>query len=175
MGLRPGDAVRVEIWREPDLSGQFAVNLNGVVVFPLLGERKVTGTSADSLERQLVKEYGAYLENPSVNVTVLRRIAILGEVRKPGLYPVDATVSLTDVLALAGGVSPSGNKDDIRLIRDGRVIRRSLDGTTVIASTPIQSGDHIEVGLRSWLSRNSWLVTTTMAAATSVLIAVTIR
>ncbi len=175
VGLKPGDAVKVEIWREPDLTGVFTVDENGIVVFPLLGEWQVTAVPADSLEQRLATEYRRYLENPAVDVTVLRRIAILGEVRQPGLYPVDATFTLTEALAVAGGVSPTGNKNDIRLIRDGVVVRRSLDAASVIATTPIQSGDQIEVGQRSWFSRNVAVVTTGIAAATSVLVAIIVR
>ncbi len=158
VGLRPGDAIKVEIWQEPDLSGEYMVNTEGVAVFPLLGERRVTGISAAVLERQLVADYKEYLENPSVNVTVLRRISILGVVRKPGLYPVDPTFTLTDALALAGGISPMGNQKDIRLVRSGRVIQRSLDGAVMVGSLSIGSGDQIVVGQRSWLSQNTGVV-----------------
>ncbi len=100
VGLRPGDAIKVEIWQEPDLSGEYMVNGEGIALFPLLGERRVTGISAAVLEQQLVADYKEYLENPFVNVTVLRRISILGAVQTPGLYAVDATLTLTDALAL---------------------------------------------------------------------------
>ncbi len=139
-----GDAIKVEIWQEPALSGEYTVNAEGIAVFPLLGERRVTGISAAVLRRQLVADYNEYLENPSVNVTVLRRISILGPVQTPGLYAVDATLTLTDALALAGGISPDGNRKDIRLFeavrwatgagaaghrRRGRRDRRHRDGS----------------------------------------------
>lgn len=171
LGLRAGDAVKVEIWGELSLSGAFIVNRNGVVVFPLLGERNVLGTPTDDLERQLVIDYAEFLENPSVNVTVLRRIAILGEVMLPGLYPVDTTHKLIEMLALAGGLSSDANKHDIRLIRDGVVILRSLDIFSLVDATPIQSGDQIRVGERSWFQRNLALVTTGIATATAIFVA----
>jgi polysaccharide export outer membrane protein len=117
--LHPGDAVRVQVWRESDLSGTFEVDDRGIVVLPLLGERAVTGLSPDDLRDTLLEDYAEYLQNPSVQVTLLRRINILGEVRSPGLYPVDATISLADALAMAGGITPNGSPDDIRLIRGG--------------------------------------------------------
>lgn len=175
VGLRPGDAVKVQIWREPDLSGDFTVNQEGIVVFPLLGERDVTGVSGPQLEERLEAEYREYLVNPSIDVTVLRRISILGEVRNPGLYPVDATFTLTDALALAGGVSPTGDENDIRLIRDGRIVRQTLDETVMIGSAQIQSGDQIVVGQRSWLSRNIGLVSAGIGAMATILTAIIIR
>ena len=170
-GLRPGDAVEVEIWGEIDLSGQFTVNPNGIVVFPLLGERDISGIPSDDLEGQLEIAYADFLENPSINVTVLRRVAILGEVELPGLYPADPTHTLTEMLALAGGLGQNANKHDIQLIRDGVVIRRSLDMSTLVDETPIQSGDHIKIGEKGWFQRNLALVTTGIATATAIFVA----
>ena len=174
-GLVPGDAVRVNIWQEPDLTGEYMVAPNGSVVFPLLGERVVAGVASETLEGQLETEYRRYLNNPSVDVTVLRRIAILGEVREPGLYPVDATITLRDALALAGGLSPNGDQNDIRLTRDGVVLVHGLDASQSIATTPIRSGDQIEVGQRSWISRNMAIVTTGIAATTSIVVALILQ
>jgi len=168
VGLRPGDAVRVNIWQEPDLTGEYMVARNGRVVFPLLGEREVAGISPDEVEARLTAEYRTYLENPSVEVTVLRRVAILGEVRNPSLYMVDPTVSLTQALASAGDLTPTGNRDDIRLVRNGQVLVRSLDANRAVGAMPIESGDEIFVGQRSWASRNFNVI---LGTATSLTVA----
>lgn len=170
--LRPGDIVRVEIWGEPDLSGEFMVNRDGIVVFPLLGERRITGVSLEALQEQLVLDYQEFLESPLVSMTALRRISILGEVGRPGLYTVDPTMSLTETLALAGGVASSGNMNDIRVVRDGRVLRLSLDATLAVSSTPIRSGDQIVVGQRSWLSRNVGLVLSVVGLTSGIIITI---
>jgi polysaccharide export outer membrane protein len=146
LDLRPGDEVKVQVWREEELSGEFAVDDRGIVTLPLLGEREVTGLAAPELRDRLLADYREYLQNPSVEVTVLRRLTILGGVNEPGLYPVDASVSVAEALGLAGGISPIGNGGDIRLIRDGRVIRQDLDEATVVASTDIRSGDQLVGG-----------------------------
>ena len=118
--LLPGDVIRVEIWREEDLSGEFQVDEEGGVVLPLLGKKQVLGISPDDLRDQLSEEYAQYLVNSAVNVTLLRRIIVLGEVRVAGQYTVDATNSVADVIARAQGVTPGGNAEDIVLVRDGR-------------------------------------------------------
>lgn len=169
-GLRPGDVIRVEVWREPDLSGEFEVNEDGVVVFPLLGRYDVTGVPSESLQRRLVRDYAEYLDNPSVDVTPLRRISILGQVRQPGLYPVDATVSLADALAMAGGPTPNADREDVRLLRDGEVIRKNLDVELALESSAVQSGDRIWVGETSWFSRNWQWIGGTIATALSLAI-----
>lgn len=152
--LRPGDVVRIEIWREDGLSGQFQVDENGDVVLPLIGRKTVLGISPDSLRDQLTAEYDEYLVNPSVNVTLLRRVTVMGEVRVPGLYPVDATVSVAQLIALAQGVTPDGDVNRLTLERGGQTIRADLAGTMALTDAGIQSGDRLMVGKRSWIARN---------------------
>lgn len=174
VGLKPGDAIRVSIWQEPDLTGEFMVAQNGKVVFPLLGERDVLEMPLEEVESRLSADYREYLENPSVEVMVLRRIAILGEVRQPSLYMADPTVTLTEALALAGGVSPVGNKNDIRLVRGDRVLVQSMEGNQIIGAAAIQSGDQIVVGQQSWARRNATFITAGVGAATSIVVALII-
>lgn len=152
--LMPGDVVQVRIWREEDLSGQFQVSEDGFVVLPLLGRRRVVGVDPDVLREQLTEEYADYLVNPAVNVTLLRRVVVLGEVRVPGQYTVDATNSVADVLARAQGLTPDGNAEDIVLVRGGERLRRGLSGAESLQEAGVQSGDQIIVGERSWASRN---------------------
>ena len=84
---------------------------------------------------------------------------------------VDPTVTLTEALALAGGVSPTGNRDDIRLVRGDQVLVQSMDGEQVLGATPIQSGDQIVVGQQSWARRNATFITAGLAATTSIVVA----
>src|SRR3954447_26411051 len=76
--LRPGDIVRLRIWREPDLSGDFPVDESGTVTFPKLGPFQVSDYNAATLKAKLLDSYAQYLRNPSVEVTMLRRINVLG-------------------------------------------------------------------------------------------------
>src|SRR4051812_11174176 len=117
--LLPGDLVRLKIWREPDLSGEFQVDEQGTVVLPKIGALAIRDMPAASLKSLLIEKYSSYLRDPAIDVTVLRRVNVLGAVKNPGLYPVDATMTVADVLALAGGVSPDGNPDKGELIRGG--------------------------------------------------------
>jgi polysaccharide export outer membrane protein len=142
---------------------------------PLLGERQVTDLGLSTLRDSLLSEYREYLQNPSIEVTVLRRINILGEVRNPGLYPVDATVSLSDALAMAGGVAPNGNRDDIRLLRGSEVIRQDLDDATLVGMADIRSGDQIVVGEKGWLSRNPGAFFGSLIAAGAIVAAALVR
>src|SRR5438067_3107354 len=90
--LRPGDLVKLKIWREPDLSGEFPVGTNGVVVFPKIGGYNVTGETAETLKDKVITAYQRVLRNASIEFTPLRRVTVFGAVRKPGLYPIDLTM-----------------------------------------------------------------------------------
>lgn len=171
-GLRPGDVVRVSVWREGDLSGPFQVDDRGIVTLPLLGERDVIGLQGPELRDQLREEYREYLQNPSIEVTVLRRVNILGAVNSPGLYPVDETISLTEALGLAGGVSPEGDANDIRLYRDGAVVYDDLDRAALVSDIDIRSGDRIVVAEKGWFERNPGaLIGSLIAAAAGITVA----
>ena len=168
--LAPGDLLKVKIWREEDLSGEYLVNENGTVTLPLLGEQHVTGASLPEVRDLLLAQYRVHLRNPSISITPLRRINILGEVNKPGLYEVDPTVSLAGAVALAGGATPAGKLDNIRIIRNGDVVRASASAGTSLNAINIQSGDQIIVGQRSWLARNVGLVLSVPGAITGVVV-----
>lgn len=156
--LYPGDIVRLKIWREPDLSGDYDVNVHGEAVFPKIGSIHVTDMTIDSLQRLLVSTYSEYLKNPAIEITPLRRVTVLGAVKNPGLYPVDPTMSVSDAIALAGGATPDGNQKHLELIRNGKKQNVSVTTTETIATTEIRSGDELFIPERSWLSRNGYIV-----------------
>jgi polysaccharide export outer membrane protein len=171
VGLKPGDAVSVQVWREADLSGTFVVDDRGYVTLPLLGELSVEGYGVARLRERLHSDYAAYLRNPSVEVTVLRRLNILGEVRNPGLYSVDATVSVADAIAMAGGITPAGDPRKIQVVRGDESIVQNLGEATTIGTARIQSGDQIVVGQKGWIARNSGVVVGSLIAATAIIAA----
>lgn len=171
-GVRPGDVVNVWVWRERDLTGEFIVDARGRVVLPMLGERMVAGRAADSLADELRTAFQRYLNNPSIQVTVLRRITIGGQVQRPGLYPVDATVTIGGAIALAGGISGSGDPRRVRLMRDGRVLVSAIGPETVLERSPVQSGDVVYVPERPWLSRN--LPTVLLGMGSAIVTGVTV-
>jgi polysaccharide export outer membrane protein len=167
-GLLPGDVISLKIWREPDLSDTIRVDSDGMAVFPKLGPMKVVGIQPDSLERALVNSYSRYLQNPSIDVTFLRRITIWGAVVRPGPYPVDQTMTITDALALAGGPAQDGKSDKVELRRGHERTTLDLSGDPRIWDTPLRSGDQLYVPQRGWLSRNTGLVLGTVGTVTSI-------
>jgi polysaccharide export outer membrane protein len=167
--LRAGDLVRLRIWREPDLSGEFTITDQGDVVLPKVGLVRLAG-SPQAVKADLVKRYGAYLKNPSIDVTVLRRVNVMGAVRNPGLYNVDPTMRVADALAMAGGVDQDGKPDDVRLIRGGQPVVVKMSEHTLLTNTPLRSGDQLFVPERSWVNRSRGVIAAFITAGTSLLI-----
>src|SRR5690242_6024450 len=173
--LLPGDVVRLRIWREPDLSGDFQVDEQGRVVLPKIGALSIKQMPAASLKTMLVEKYSTYLRDPAIVVIVLRRVNVLGAVKNLGLYPVDATMTVADVLALAGGVAPEGSPDKCELIRGGSRLDVKLTRRTKIGDTPLQSGDQLYVPQRSWIARNPGVVAGTLTAVAGIVVSLLVR
>lgn len=166
--LQPGDIVRIRIWREPDLSGDFPVLEDGQVILPRLGPWPVAGKNPAALRTELTEAFSENLRNPSIEIIILRRINIFGEVRSPGLYPVDPTMSLTEAIAMAGGPLPTADRQKIYLMRDGREVEIELDRPYSVVDLNLESGDQLYVPQRGWFVRN-WPM---LASVTSVVLSV---
>jgi polysaccharide export outer membrane protein len=133
--IGPGDTVRISVFQNPDLTIETRVSQRGTITFPLLGEVRLAGltpSQAETLIARNLKE-GKLVLNPQVNVSVTqlrsRQVSVLGQVVKPGRYPLDeASVRLTDILAMAGGVTPTGS-DTVTVIteRDGKPQKIDVD------------------------------------------------
>jgi polysaccharide export outer membrane protein len=173
--LRPGDVLKLWIWREEEMSGSFPVPEDGVVVLPKIGARKVIGRAPAELKAEILAEYQKYLRNPSIEITFLRRVNVLGAVKEPGVYPVDETMTIANVLALAGGTTSQGKQDEVQLHRDGKKLVTKITQQMRVADLPLQSGDQLYVPERSWAARNSPLVAAFVSGLVSVAIAVIVQ
>lgn len=166
--LGPGDVVRVKIWREKALDGEFQVDETGRLTLPLLGTQVVTGVPWAQLHDSLLAAYRKELRAPAVTLIPLRRVYVLGEVTKPGLYLADPTLSLTGIVALAGGANPQGDLRKVRLVRDGKVV--SNDASLGGDQTVVRSGDQVFVDQRGWFDRNSTFVASAAISLASIII-----
>ncbi|XOF32984.1 MAG: polysaccharide biosynthesis/export family protein [Candidatus Electrothrix sp. YB6] len=118
------DVLAIDVYDNPDLKGEYTVSINGDIVFPLLGQVSVSGMSVSAIKdtiTALLEE--DYLYNPIVSVIVSeyrsRKVKIMGNVGKPGIYYLDSPTRLFDLLTKAEWISPqsgtvmSGNKAHI--------------------------------------------------------------
>lgn len=168
--IGPGDLVRVRIWREPTLDGDFQVDEQGRLTLPLLGTRAVGGIAWADLRDSLLVAYRRELKAPSVTLTPLRRVYVLGEVNRPGVYLADPTTSLAGVVGLAGGASPIGDLRKLRVVRQGHTIidNAAIDGQLIQAD--IRSDDQVFVDRRNWFALNSTFVASAAISVASIII-----
>jgi protein involved in polysaccharide export with SLBB domain len=147
LAVRPGDVVRIVVWGHTDLSGEFPVDENFDLFYPIVGAINVRQMTVVQLRERLNHELEQLFQRPFVVVTPLFRVAVLGEVFRPSLYSVDATMTVFDVIAEAGGPTRDANQRRIQLVRGGETIPVALDATAIGRATlrelGIRSGDHI--------------------------------
>lgn len=171
--LRPGDIVRLRIWREPDLSGDFPVDEFGRVNLPLVGTYPVASETRESLEAKLVAAYRGSVQNLSMDVIFFRRIPVVGAVRTPGLYPVEATMTVADAIALAGGSILDADRTKFMLMRSGKIIQKNIDPALPISQLATNPGDQLYIPpLTGFFDRNPWAMGTIVQSAVAVTIAV---
>jgi polysaccharide export outer membrane protein len=171
--LAPGDAIRLSSWREPQIAGVYTVDEAGIVALPMIGPKKATEVPAHEFKRQLEAEYAKQLRNQEAQITTLRRVRVLGAVKNPGIYHVDATMNLADAIALAGGTTYEGKLKGVRLLRGDNEIRLDLTSRAPLQEH-LRSGDQIMVPQRSWLARNGVVLAAATISAVGILLAQTI-
>jgi polysaccharide biosynthesis/export protein len=132
--LGPGDVVRASVYGSPDLAVETRVSEGGTLTFPLLGDVQVGGLTTQQAEKKIgsLLEKGGYLKKAQVNLLITtlasQQVSVLGQVNRPGRYPVDGKRKVLDLLALAGGVSAEGS-DMVSLVRtrNGQTTRETID------------------------------------------------
>lgn len=153
--VRPGDRIGVRIWSDNVSADTVQVDSRGEIVLPRLGSVEVGGLLPDSVIGLLRRSYRDYLRDPAIEVTVLRRIGVQGEVRLPGLYWVDPTVTLGEVIAMAGGMSVIADADEIEVLRGDEALDVESGPGSYIPPVPLVSGDQVVVGRKSWFVLNA--------------------
>lgn len=166
--IQPGDQVVLSIWREPDLSGTFTVDAEGNVTLPRVGVVPASAMSGDELQAHVLEALTRYLRNPSIDIRVLRRVGVQGEVVRPGLYMVDLTTTLREVISEAGGITEFGNPNRISIVREGERIPIGEGAGARFVGAELRSGDQVMVGRRSWFELNSLAIVSTAAVVVSV-------
>jgi polysaccharide export outer membrane protein len=147
--LGVGDAIRVTVFQQPDMTTEARISDKGTVALPLIGEQKIAGKSTGEAGKQIAEAFkkGKYLKDPQVSIAMVtlrsRQVSVLGQVARPGLYPLDDTsIGITQVLAAAGGVLPTG-ADTATLLRDGK--QRVVAVKDKDAAFKLQGGDTVYV------------------------------
>jgi protein involved in polysaccharide export with SLBB domain len=166
--LAPGDAVRITAWREEMISGEYQIDETGHVVLPMLGSVRAADLEPTAVKQEILEGYANQVRNSELEVTLLRRVAILGDVTTPGLYLIDPTMVLADAVALAGGASSQGNLGKTRVLRTGVDVTESMSLEAPLANQ-LRSGDQIFVPKTGWFQRNGLIVIGTLITSATIL------
>jgi polysaccharide export outer membrane protein len=143
--LGTGDQIRVIVYGEDDLGGQFTVDGNGFVSLPLIGQVKASGFAAPDLEVQIVNKLAdGYVNNPkvSVEITSYRPFYVIGQVNKPGEFPFVNGMTVLNAVALAGGYTEQADDADVYVRRNGTSKEEAVPADQ---TTRIYPGDVVRV------------------------------
>ena len=157
--LGAGDAIRVQVFQNPDLTIETRVSENGSISYPLIGAVDLGGLSIAVAEKKIATalDKGGFIKNPQVNIVLVQirgnQVAVLGQVNRPGRFPMEtANTRLSDMLANAGGTTATG--DDVAIVvglRNGKPFRQQVNIASIFLTDKpqdnivLQGGDSIYV------------------------------
>lgn len=149
--LGPGDAIRIAVFQNPELSLESRVSESGTITYPLIGAVAIGGLSLGAAEQTIAAglKAGGFVKEPQVNIMLVQirgsQVSVLGQVGRPGRFPLEtANTRVSEMLATAGGIAPGG-ADTLILtgVRDGKPLRLEIDVPAMLMSG--HSGDDVVV------------------------------
>jgi protein involved in polysaccharide export with SLBB domain len=143
--LAPGDKIRVIVYGEDKVSGDFQVDNAGYISLPLAGTIKGAGLTKSEMEREITTRLKSqYLRDPKVTVDVLsyRPFYVLGEVKTPGEYPFRSGLNVLSAIAIAGGATYRANNSKVTIQRFGEAEATEVPQSTSVLVMP---GDVVRV------------------------------
>ncbi|HEU0052479.1 MAG TPA: polysaccharide biosynthesis/export family protein [Longimicrobium sp.] len=171
--LRPGDFIRLVVWRQPDFSGEFPVGPDGAIQHPLLRDVVVTGAPRSVIRDRIRTSLQRFDRDPQFVFDFLYRVAVGGEVRLPNLYNLSPETTIGQAVAAAGGATEFGSVGSVRLVRGG--VRTTIDlrrPDPAVAEMRIRSGDQITIPRRTNILREYIGPLASVVAAAAALISV---
>jgi len=157
--LGAGDSIHIVVFQNPDMTLDTRVSESGTITYPLIGAVTIGGLTIDAAEKKIAKSLrdGGFVQQPQVNIVVTQirgsQVSVLGQVNRPGRFPIETqNTRVSDMLALAGGITPTGSDVVILTgVRDGKSFRKEIDvpsifmGTTAPDDVVVRGGDMIYV------------------------------
>jgi polysaccharide export outer membrane protein len=119
--VNPGDVLEISVWREEDLQKQVLVRPDGYFSFPLTGDIRAAGQTIEQIRGTITARVGRYVPDPVVSVAILEprgaRVYVIGQVNRPGEFPINRYVDVIQALTMAGGTTPFAQLDNIKILR----------------------------------------------------------
>jgi polysaccharide biosynthesis/export protein len=155
--IGPEDVLEIRMPEHPELGAKVPVRPDGRITLPLIDDVVAAGLTPEALKATLVAAFKGYVTIPNISVLVVEinslKIFVLGEVLKPGMFPLRSRTRVLQAIALAGGFTQYAAKDRVVLLRDteGRQARIEINlkkvttGDDIAANQLLQSGDTLVV------------------------------
>lgn len=152
--IGPADVLQVTVWKEPDLTRDVTVRLDGMVTIPLVGDVQAAGQAPGQVAQSVAKSLERFIEAPRVTVAVVQansaRFYVVGQVSRSGEFPLSGRTTVLHGLALAGGFKEFAKPDGIVIVRHDQTVvpvnyKRIADGRDVSQNVVLSPGDTIVV------------------------------
>jgi polysaccharide export outer membrane protein len=154
--IAPMDTLAIKVFKMPDLSGDYEVDLTGQISMPLIGSLSATDVTTAELDQRLTNKLSEkYLENPDVSVAIKsssrRSVTVDGAVNRSGSFPINGQMTLMQAVALAGGTGPDANARRVAVFRQigGKRQAAAFDLTSIrrgeMEDPPVYAGDIIVI------------------------------
>jgi polysaccharide biosynthesis/export protein len=122
--IGPDDVLSISFWRDKELSADVVVRPDGKISLPLINELQAAGLTPEQLRLAVTEAASKYVEDPTVSVVVRtinsRKVYVVGQVNKPGIYPLAGPMSVVQLIALAGGLTEYADRENIVIVRAER-------------------------------------------------------
>ena len=119
--IGPGDSLGINVWKEPTLSGAVKVRPDGFVTLPLINELQVAGMTTGQLRKVLEEKYKEFTVDPFVTIRVegiaSSEVFLVGQVGKPGAFPLTGNETLLQLITRAGGLGVFADRSNVRVVR----------------------------------------------------------
>lgn len=159
--LGAGDAIRIQVFQNPDLTIETRVSENGSITYPLIGAVELGGLSLAVAEKKIADalQKGGFIQKPQVNIVLTQirgnQVAVLGQVNRPGRFPLEtANTRLSDMIANAGGANAVG--DDVAIVvgtRNGKQFRKQIDIASIFLEEKLQDDIVLQGGDSIYVQR----------------------
>jgi polysaccharide export outer membrane protein len=119
--VNPGDILEISVWKEEDLQRQAVVRPDGFFSFPLTGDIRAEGQTIEAVRQEVGIRVSRFIPDPVVNVSILEprgsKVYVIGQVARPGEFPINRFVDVVQALSMAGGTTPFAQLDSIKILR----------------------------------------------------------
>ncbi|MGH8298552.1 MAG: polysaccharide biosynthesis/export family protein [Steroidobacteraceae bacterium] len=151
--VKPGDTLRVAVWKEPELQHLVLVEPDGTFSFPLCGQIDARDKTVAQLQQELTQHLARFISQPVVTVSLQKiagnRVYVIGQVTKPGAFIVNPRVDVMQAIAMAGGTTPFASLGSIKILRrmaNGEQEALSFNYNDVIHGDDLEQNVTLEAG-----------------------------